>query len=690
MGEYKNVPQEINNVVQDNLEKLAQLFPSAVKDGQLDVNALKEELGTFEEVGKEKYEFTWSGKQNAKKIAQQDIFGKTLKFCPEKSKNADTTENIYIEGDNLEALKLLRQNYYNSIKMIYIDPPYNTGNDFVYNDDYSMSQEESDLAEGVVDELGERYTKNLKSSNKFHAKWLNEMYPRLKLAKDLLTDDGVIFISMDDNEIDNLKKLCNEIFNEDNFCGQYMWYRSATPPNLSYKIKKNLEYILCYQKKKDSTKFRGIKKVSKSSDPITKPQNTIKILRFPSGSLTINLPNQVVKAGVYGTEKFPNVLINDLIIENGTNANDVSFENRFIWKQETLDENIAANTTFYLSKQLVISYKKSDYSPEVPPNFIDMSVNVNTTEEAGKALDELFDNITVFDYPKPVSLLKYLIGFLNLSSEDIIMDFFSGSGTTAQAIFELNSLSNLSSKFILVQLPENLERNLKTADGNSKKTIENAIEFCEQKELPHTIASIAEERIRRAGDKIAEECQAKIDEYKSKLEVLANNPNGKGIPVEEDEPYPIPDIGFKVFEIADTNIKWNELELKDEQIDFANLSNNPDQVDFKQGIKDIDVVYEIMLRQKNIPLSSKVEVLDEIGSRTYLYADSYLICLETQVTNEMIDKLASLDPTPFKYIFRDSAFKDDIDLKTNAFRRLKAMVEKHAGATKKAYTVEFI
>lgn len=661
MGEYKNVPQKINDVVSDNIKKLAQLFPSAVKDGQLDIDALKEELGTFEEVGKEKYEFTWSGKQNAKKIAQQDVFGKTLKFCPEKSKNADTTENIYIEGDNLEALKLLRQNYYNSIKMIYIDPPYNTGNDFVYNDDYSMSQEESDIAEGVVDELGERYTKNQKSTNKFHARWLNEMYPRLKLAKDLLTDDGVIFISMDDNEIDNLKKLCNEIFNEDNFCGQYMWYRSATPPNLSYKIKKNLEYILCYQKKKDSTKFRGIKKVSKSSDPITKPQNTIKILRFPSGSLTINLPNQIVKAGVYGTEKFSNVLINDLIIENGTNANDVSFENRFIWKQETLDENIAANTTFYLSKQLVISYKKSNYSPEVPPNFIDMSVNVNTTEEAGKALDELFDNITVFDYPKPVSLLKYLIGFLNLSSEDIIMDFFSGSGTTAQAIFELNSLSNLSSKFILVQLPENLKRNLKTADGNSKKTIENALEFCEQKELPHTIASIAEERIRRAGDKIkAEHPDANID------------------------------IGFKVFEIADTNIKWNELELKDEQIDFANLSNNPDQVDFKQGTKDIDVVYEIMLRQKNIPLSSKIEVLDEIGSRTYLYADSYLVCLETQVTNDMIDKLASIDPTPFKYIFRDSAFKDDIDLKTNAFRRLKAMVEKHAGATKKAYTVEFI
>ena len=245
MGEYKNVPQEINDVVSDNIKKLAQLFPSAVKDGQLDIDALKEELGTFEEVGKEKYEFTWSGKQNAKKIAQQDVFGKTLKFCPEKSKNADTTENIYIEGDNLEALKLLRQNYYNSIKMIYIDPPYNTGNDFVYNDDYSMSQEESDIAEGVVDELGERYTKNV-SGNRFHANWCNMIYPRLKLAKDLLTDDGVIFISIDGNEYKNLIELCNEVFSEKNCLGTII-LQTATDNNPT-QINQEHEYMICYCK----------------------------------------------------------------------------------------------------------------------------------------------------------------------------------------------------------------------------------------------------------------------------------------------------------------------------------------------------------------------------------------------------------------------------------------------------------
>lgn len=290
---------------------------------------------------------------------------------------------------------------------------------------------------------------------------------------------------------------------------------------------------------------------------------------------------------------------------------------------------------------------------------------------SSKRLRALLDG-DLFPFPKDEEVIAhYIKSFTDKNA--IILDFFSGSATTAHAVMQLNAEDGGHRKFIMVQLEEKTDEKSEAHKAGY-----------------NTICEIGEERIRRAGDKIAEECQAKIDEYKSKLEVLANNPNGKGIPVEEDEPYPIPDIGFKVFEIADTNIKWNELELKNEQIDFANLSNNPDQVDFKQGTKDIDVVYEIMLRQKNIPLSSKIEVLDEIGSRTYLYADSYLVCLETQVTNDMIDKLASLDPTPFKYIFRDSAFKDDIDLKTNAFRRLKAMVEKHAGATKKAYTVEFI
>ncbi len=648
MGEYKNVPQEINDVVSDNIKKLAQLFPSAVKDGQLDVNALKEELGTFEEVGKEKYEFTWSGKQNAKKIAQQDVFGKTLKFCPEKSKNADTTENIYIEGDNLEALKLLRQNYYNSIKMIYIDPPYNTGNDFVYNDDYSMSQEESDIAEGVVDELGERYTKNQKSTNRFHAKWLNEMYPRLKLAKDLLTDDGVIFISMDDNEIDNLKKLCNEIFGDDNV-EMLVWNKEAEGSSGTLKqvttTRRIHEYIVCAFKNIGTTQFFKIHEALKGKEN-----------EFQTANLAVNADKEKTEHPNYFTIM---------------NPSGECFTRQWKWSKPEIDRLISENLIYWGSDghkqpRLIIP------TDERRTTFLLSILNYGGTTVGRKDFENLLGTEIEFSYPKPVILLKKLIGTA-CSHNDQILDFFSGSATTAHAVMQLNAEDGGNRKFIMVQLEEKTDEKSEAHKAGYK-----------------TICEIGEERIRRAGDKIAEECQAKIDEYKSKLEVLANNPNGKGIPVEEDEPYPIPDIGFKVFEIANTNIKWNELELKDEQIDFANLSNNPDQVDFKQGTKDIDVVYEIMLRQKNIPLSSKIEVLDEIGSRTYLYADSYLVCLETQVTNEMIDKLASLDPTPFKYIFRDSAFKDDIDLKTNAFRRLKAMVEKHAGATKKAYTVEFI
>jgi len=619
MGEYKNVPQEINDVVSDNIKKLAQLFPSAVKDGQLDIDALKEELGTFEEVGKEKYEFTWSGKQNAKKIAQQDVFGKTLKFCPEKSKNADTTENIYIEGDNLEALKLLRQNYYNSIKMIYIDPPYNTGNDFVYNDDFSMSQEESDIAEGVVDELGERYTKNV-SGNRFHANWCNMIYPRLKLAKDLLTDDGVIFISIDDGEVDNLQKICNEIFGEKNFVSDIIWKRKRGRDNSAKWFSKAHEYLLLYSKNKElfNTGYLELDEETKKAykNPDNDPRGDYRMLgcwaRGTQGGVKYDF---TTKDGLYFPERL------------------WLFSKENLTKLDKDDKLIIRGDNIY--RKMFIYENKG----KIPETLWD---DVSNAANASDEIKKLFDDI-VFDTPKPTPYIKRMIEIVS-DKDATILDFFSGSATTANAVMKMNAEDNGNRKFILVQLAEMISEN------------SNAI-----KAGFDNVCEIGEERIRRAGDKIK-----------------AENPDANI------------DIGFKVFEIADTNIKWNELELKDEQIDFANLSNNPDQVDFKQGTKDIDVVYEIMLRQKNIPLSSKVEVLDEIGSRTYLYADSYLVCLETQVTNDMIDKLASLDPTPFKYIFRDSAFKDDIDLKTNAFRRLKAMVEKHAGATKKAYTVEFI
>ena len=353
--------------------------------------------------------------------------------------------NKIIHGDNLEALKSLLPEYEGRVKCIYIDPPYNTGNEkWVYNDNVNDPKIKKWLGD-VVGKQGEDLSR--------HDKWLCMMYPRLKLLHKLLKEDGAIFISIDDNELANLKLLCDEIFGVNNFIGQWHWFKSATPPNLSYKIKKNIEYVLCYEKQKSSTKYRGIQKISGSDDPMTKPQNSTKILKFPAGSIHMKGVNRIIPAGIYGTDKFPNKLLNDLIVKNGVNANEVEFENRFIWLQEKLENELAQNTVINCSNRLVLSYKKQDYDPEVPPNLINSEVGVNTTEEAGKVLSTIFDGQNVFEYPKDVSLIEYIINFL-CDSGDIILDSFAGSGTTAHAVLNLNKKDggNRKFKFILVEM----------------------------------------------------------------------------------------------------------------------------------------------------------------------------------------------------------------------------------------------
>ena len=386
---------------------------------------------------KKKYGLVWDEEKVPEKVVldcQKQL--PVLKEVKEKEIVTDPNQptHILIEGDNYHALSVLNYTHKGKIDLIYIDPPYNTGNkDFVYNDCYVE-----------------------KEDTWRHSKWLNFMSKRLELAKELLTEKGVIFISIDDNEVAQLKLLCDQVFGEINFAGQWQWFKSATPPNLSNKIKKNLEFILVYEKQKNNSKFRGIKKISKSDDPITKIQNSVKVLTFPPNTINIKLPNSTTKAGIYGTEKYPNKLLNDLVIENCKNKNQVSFENRFVWTQEKLDEELLNSTTINCSKTLVISYKKQNYSEEVPPNLIDETVGVDTTEEAGKRLFEMF-NEKVFDYPKPVSLIKYLLNFKNeLKNENtIILDFFAGTGTTAQALLELNEEDGGNRKFIVCTNNEN-------------------------------------------------------------------------------------------------------------------------------------------------------------------------------------------------------------------------------------------
>ena len=450
---------ESKDIVSENISKLREIFPSIFIEDKVDFEMLKSILGEDIDDSNEKYNFTWPGKTQAIKESQKQSTG-TLRPCKEESKNWDKTQNIYIEGDNLEVLKLLQKAYYNKIKAIYIDPPYNTGKDFIYTDNYhdnlenylKMSGQLVDSEDDEIVSRGIKLSNNPETAGRYHTNWLNMIYPRLKLARNLLKEDGVIFISIDDKELENLKKICNEVFGEENFVGQWNWFKSQTPPNLSFKIKKNIEYILCYEKKRNNNKFKGLKKTSKSDDPLTKPQNTIKKLTFEPGTLNINIPDKTIKKGVYGTEKYPNKLLNDLIVENNTNKNTVEFENRFIWVQDKLIEELDKGTKVNLSKNLVLSYKKSSYENEVPTNFIDAKTG-NTTENAGKELIKLFD-FKVFDYPKPPELISYLFSFLGENNNEIFLDFFSGTATTAISVLNNNVKYNQNNNFILVQIPE--------------------------------------------------------------------------------------------------------------------------------------------------------------------------------------------------------------------------------------------
>ena len=627
--EYTKVQQQMNDIVGDNVKKLAQLFPAAVKDGEVDFEALKEELGQFQEVGSEKYELTWAGKKNAKKIAQEDVVGRTLKFIPEDSKDAETTENLYIEGDNLEVLKLLRQNYYGAVKMIYIDPPYNTGNDFVYNDSFEMNNDEIKENDESFSGFGEKYSINSDTQSRYHANWISMMYPRLKVAKDLLSDDGVIFISIDDNEMINLKGICNEIFGEENFIEQLIWKRRANTPN-DRVIGKIHEYILVYAKNMDSVVLYLQPRDAALDEKYKNPNNDSRGPWFADNLSANGKGGRLVQSCVYpiknpitGEEYYPPQ--NKCWLYNREKMNELMVDGRIGFRE--------SSGAPYLKRFL----SEVRQGSTLPTLLLDKGFSVDSAKE----IRNLFGK-DVFEFPKPTILLKTLIRTGSYEN-DIVLDFFSGSCSTVQALFELNIEMKINRKFIMVQLPELCKDN------------------SEAQRLGYQyICQVAIERIKKAGQKIkSEHPDADID------------------------------IGFKVFRTADTNIKWNSL-MDLGQVNMSQLEYTPDLIDFMPGAKDVDIVYELMLRQRDVALSETLEQLSDIGSRTYLYASSYLVCLETEITEELVSKLAELDQLPIKFIFRDSAFKDDIALKDETFRRLKALIEKNAGTNKPAYTVEFI
>ncbi len=641
------VPQQINDIVGDNVKKLAQLFQSAVKDGEVDFEALKEELGQFKEVGSEKYELTWAGKKNAKKIAQEDVIGRTLKFIPEDSKDANTTENLYIEGDNLEVLKLLRQNYYGAIKMIYIDPPYNTGNDFVYNDSFEMSDKEIKENDENFSDFGEKYSINSDTQSRYHANWINMMYPRLKIAKDLLAEDGIIFISIDDYERDNLVKICNEIFGNTSFSGPFVW---SLPRGINAGlIARAHEYILCYTK--GLSKGRNFNRLSDEVEYSIERCNKKIDSRHPISDITFRKgiryegEDKIIEGEIEGSEKI--IIHGKMCFKDGILAEDVTLSAGWTMKNMILDWMAGKEVYDTKGQKIVEFYFKENgrlYSKKEMSTLSIKSVlkDIPDTQIARTEVEDLLGSQDIFPYPKPTELIRTLIK-LSTKDDDVILDFFSGAATTAHSLIKQNADDLMKRKYILVQLPE--------ACDNKTEAYKYGY---------NSICEIGKERIRKAGDKIkSEHPDADID------------------------------IGFKVFRTADTNIKWNSL-MDMGQVDMNQLEYTPDLVDFMPDANDVDVVYELMLRQRDVALSETLEQLSDIGSRTYLYASSYLVCLETQITEELVGKLAELDPLPIKFIFRDSAFKDDIALKDETFRRLKALIEKNAGTNKPTYTVEFI
>lgn len=640
--DYVKVPQKINNVVGDNLKLLAKLFPSVIKDGLVDFEALKEELGQFEEVGNEKYGLTWAGKQDAKKKAQEDVYNRTLNYIESDSKNPETTENLYIEGDNLEILKLLHQNYYNAIKMIYIDPPYNTGNDFVYNDNFAMSSRESDIAEGTRDDEGNSLQRNQQSTNRFHANWLNMIYPRLRVAKDLLKDDGAIFISIDDNEVDNLKKICNEVFGEENFIACVVWERAFSPVNLKKHFSESHDYIVCYAKNIDDLTCNGLPRSEEANDRYSNPDNDPRG-NWASADLSVG---PAIQSNIY-----------EITTPSGRKVLPPSGYSWRLNKERYFEFLRDGRIWFGDEGNGVPRIKRflNEVKQGITPMTIWKHQDVGHSQKASQDLKKLFDNNAYFTYPKPIELIKRLLELYS-NKDSLILDFFSGSATSAHAVMQLNAEDGGNRKFIMAQTYE-------------EKCAENSEAF---KAGYKNICEIGKERIRRAGEKIKQE----IDSSNAQLKI-------------GEEPRQVPDIGFKVFRTADTNIKWNMYDMLG-QLDTSAMTHTPDLADFTMGFTDIDVVYEVMLRQKDVPLSSTLETLTDIGSRTYLYGSAYLVCLETEITENLIDKLAALDPLPIKFIFRDSAFKDDINLKDETFRRLKNLIERNSGLTKKTYTVEFI
>ncbi|MFZ3166716.1 MAG: DNA methyltransferase [Candidatus Methanoperedens sp.] len=612
------------DLASDNIAKLSALFPEIIteveKGGKIinTINAdkLKELIGDYAENSSEVYELTWVGKQKSRQNIVLPIH-KTLRPVVKDSVDFENTENLYIEGDNFEILKLLQESYLNQIKMIYIDPPYNTGNDFVYKDNFSMCRERYDDETGAIDEEGNKLFKNTAVNGRFHSDWLSMMYERLVIAKDLLSDDGVIFISIDDNEVANLRKICDEIFGDENFVAQFPWRKRTAKSDVPFGISQDYEWLLCFAK---SSLFiadiEGVKrKYFESPDLPNRPwrihdmttQRTA--LERPNSNFTIINP----KNG----EKYP---VNPNAVWRVTSDTFQKFysENRIIFPGEYNFLNIS---------KPVLRYFKDDDITKAGERFGFTHVSTNLPKEVGmtqdgtKDIGSLFEN-KIFSFPKPVSLLKYLIKFTtSIDKSATILDFFSGSATTAHAVMQLNSEDGSNRKFIMVQLPEPTAEDSEALRAGYKN-----------------IAEIGKERIKRAANKIQDELK---DKQKQQTLDETDNDTSKM------------DFGFRVFKLDSSNMK--DIYYNPKDIDQRTLTNFRDNI--KEDRTDKDLLFQVLL-ELAIPISAKVTE-EKVNNKTiYRINDNFLIaCFDDDVDLETITKIAQLNP--LRIVFKDSSFKDD-------------------------------
>ena len=605
------------NILDENVERLAALFPEVVTevrepDGSLrravDVDALKERVGDVAEGQRERYQFTWPGKREAKQEAYRQI-DKCLRPCPEESVDWDTTGNLYIEGDNLDALKLLRNTYAGKVKMIYIDPPYNTGHDFIYDDDFSRSKADYDADSGDYDEEGGRLVANPESNGRFHSDWCSMMYPRLLLARDLLSEDGAIFISIDEGELANVSAICNEVFSSNNRVGIFKWNKTSKAPTLSRLIRNKYEYVLCYRRSFSRFELRGPDSYNVAA-PLLNSGNPLSRAVVPAGSVDCPFGDGVYPAGNYGEGAKAVVLNSDLIVEKGVNSVALDMTARFKWTQETINERVRCGQRFEIKKPTfttVYYYLDNEHKFIAPSDVLNKEeCGVLRNDEAAVDLSRLF-GITLFDYSKPVSLLRYLTRMMGKDDgSTIILDFFSGSATTAHAVMQLNAEDGGSRKFIMVQLPEACDEKSEAAKAGYK-----------------SICEIGKERIRRAGKKIA----AEVEESNRQLKL-------------GEEPKKVSDIGFRVLKIDSSN--FEDVSAEPAQFTQETLMSLADNL--KPNRTAEDLLFQVM-PQLQIPLSAYIEKLDIQGFTVYSVDGGRLVaCFDAGVTNDAIAAMAKLEP----------------------------------------------